>query len=166
MGPALMLAGCGGAPRGTVARSEPTVAAGLDSVRSATRAFQSLDAAVAAGYPRDVPNCIADAQQSAMGYHHVNRAYVDAKLNVTRPQILLYERLADGSYRLNGVEFIMPYRLWARDSVPPTILGQNLKRSDELQLWYLHVWAWTKNNAGVFADFNPAARCRPSANKA
>ena len=71
-------------------------------------------------------------------------------------QILLYERTPDGRYQLNGVEFIVPYALYSRDSVPPLLMGQRLHREDNLNIWYLHVWAWSGNADGVFANFNPA----------
>jgi hypothetical protein len=38
-------------------------------------------------------------------------------------------------------------------------MGLELKRQDALKLWYLHMWAWTENSAGLFADFNPAVKC-------
>jgi hypothetical protein len=135
---------------------------GFAHVRAATAAFVSLDSAVAAGYPREVPRCYADEHHGAMGFHHVNRAYVDAKVEVERPEILLYERHADGRYTLNGVEYIIPYRVWPRDSVPPTIMGQTMKQEDQLNLWYLHMWIWNENTAGLFADWNPAVRCPPA----
>ena len=137
----------------------------IGRLRAATAPFHSLDSAVAAGYPRSVPDCLIHAQHGAMGYHHVNAAYSDAKLVVERPEILLYERRPDGEYRLNGVEFIVPYRAWSRDSVAPMLMGQTLRREDNLKIWYLHVWAWTKNPAGLFANFNPNVACAAGTGK-
>lgn len=136
----------------------PAVSAGLARVRAATAPFAELDAAVAAGYARDVAECYADPHHGAMGFHHLRRDLVDARVDLERPEILLYERKAGRSV-LNGVEYIVPYTRWPRDSVPPTVMGQPLKRSDVLGLWYLHLWAWTRNPAGLFADWNPAVRC-------
>lgn len=132
---------------------------GFERVRAVTAPFASLDSAVAAGYARDVPQCIADGHHGAMGFHHVNRGFIDARVEVEKPEILVYERHPDGRYALNGVEYIIPYRLWSRDSIAPTIMGQNLKRADDLNLWYLHMWVWTRNTAGLFADWNPAVKC-------
>jgi hypothetical protein len=128
-------------------------------LRAATDPFHNLDAAVAAGYPRTVADCLIHEQHGAMGYHHLNRSYVDAKLEVEHPEILLYERLADNTYRLNGVEFIVPFSVWPRDSVPPTLMGQTLHREENLKIWYLHVWAWTNNRDGIFSGFNPDVKC-------
>ena len=135
------------------------VADGIGRLRAATAPFHSLDSAVAAGYPRTVPDCLVHEHHGAMGYHHVNRAYTDAKLEIERPEILLYERRPDGEYHLNGVEFIVPFRAWPRDSVAPVLMGQVLHREDNLQIWYLHVWAWTTNPEGLFANFNPDVAC-------
>jgi hypothetical protein len=74
-------------------------------------------------------------------------------------------RLPTGEYRLNGVEFIVPYREWPRDSLAPEILGQSLQREDNLQFWYVHVWAWTANPDGLFANFHPAVHCPDESRK-
>src|SRR5262245_19460248 len=112
-----------------------TVKDAYESVRAATASLQKLDAAVAAGYAPTVDVCYADVEHGAMGYHHTNRAYMDRTLGVEKPEILLYERRADGSYALNGVEFNVPYRVWPADSVPPRIMGRDLQRADDLKLW-------------------------------
>ena len=148
---------CARAPRAS--GDNDLVRNGLARVRAATARFVSLDTAVAAGYARDVSQCIAHPQHGAMGFHHINRAYVDTRIEVERPEFLLYERQADGRYTLTAVEYIIPFRLWPRDSVPPTVFGLDLRREEELRLWYLHMWAWTENAAGLFADWNPAIRC-------
>ncbi|NOT08682.1 MAG: hypothetical protein HOP28_10815 [Gemmatimonadales bacterium] len=163
---ALALSACAwGAPPGGTPAPDPAAAQSLEQLRAATRPFQNLDAAVAAGYPREVADCLVHEHHGAMGYHHVNRGYLTATPSIDRPQILLYERLPDGSYRLNGVEFIIPYRLRARDSTAPVLFGQRLHREDNLQFWYLHVWAWSDNADGVFANFNPSVRCPDSTRK-
>lgn len=144
---------------------DPQVAEDISRLQAATRAFHTLDSAVTAGYPREVKDCLVHEHHGAMGYHHVNRGYLDDTLDVDRPEILLYERLPNGDYRLNGVEFIVPYRAWPRDSVAPVLMGQQLKREDKLNIWYLHVWAWTKNTDGLFADFNAAVNCPDSTRK-
>ncbi len=149
----------------SVSAAEPAaysreVADGYTRVRAATAAYRVLDSAVAKGYAASVPQCFADATHGAMGYHHLNRTYVDNRVEIEKPEILLYERKADGSYDLNGVEYIIPYRVWPKDSVPPKLLGRDMIRSEPLQLWYTHMWVWTPNKAGLFADWNPAVSCR------
>ncbi|MGH7677946.1 MAG: hypothetical protein ACRENU_05730 [Gemmatimonadaceae bacterium] len=162
----LLVLGCA---RGTTASNGIVAQASegpdVERLRTATRPFLMLDSAVAAGYPREVPDCLVHEHHGAMGYHHVNRGNVDAKAEIERPEILLYEKLPDGKYRLNGVEFIVPYRFWPRDTVAPTIMGQKMKHEDNLKFWYLHVWAWTKNKDGLFADFHPDVTCPAGARK-
>jgi hypothetical protein len=154
-----------GAQAAQTGRESAAVSRALDTLRAATRPFQNLDSAVAAGYARDVADCLVHEHHGAMGYHHANRSLADARVETARPEILLYERTPDGAYRLNGVEYIVPYRAWPRDSVPPIALGQAMKHEDNLQIWYLHTWAWTTNADGVFADFNPSVQCPASASK-
>jgi hypothetical protein len=138
---------------------------GLSRLRAATQTFRSLDAAAAAGYNRNVADCLVHEHHGAMGYHHSNSKLADATVDIEHPEILLYERKPGGEYTLNGVEFIVPYRAWSRDSVAPTVMGQRLKHEDNLKIWYLHVWAWSDNADGVFADFNPSVQCPDSARK-
>jgi hypothetical protein len=96
-------------------------AMGIAKLKAATSAFRQLDSAVAAGYPREVADCLVHEHHGAMGYHHVNRSYLAHDIDAAKPQILLYERMPDNAYKLNAVEFIIPYRLWPRDSIAPTL---------------------------------------------
>ena len=70
-----------------------------------------------------------------------------------------------GAYRLNGVEFIVLFSAWPRDSVPPVLMGQALHREENLKIWYLHVWAWTPNPEGLFANFHPGVAGRDGTGK-
>jgi len=133
---------------------------GYARVRAATAPYRTLDSAVTAGYAASVAECLADETHGAMGFHHINRGYLDSKLEVERPEILLFEKRADGTYALNGVEYIVPYRAWPPDSTPPKIMGRELYKSDDLKLWYMHMWVWNRNSAGLFANWNPAVKCR------
>ncbi len=132
----------------------------ISSLRAATNRFQQLDSAVAAGYPREVRECLVHEHHGAMGYHHVNRAHLARDIEVAKPQILLYERMPDSSYKLNAVEYIIPYGFWPRDSVAPMLMGRALHQEDNLKFWYLHVWAWRENPNGVFANFHPDVKCK------
>jgi hypothetical protein len=163
LGLAVLAVGCARATTGATSASQadlsPDAQSGIARLREATKGFHVLDSAVAAGYARTVAACLVHEHHGAMGYHHNNPKLADAKAEIERPEILLYERTPDGAYRLNGVEYIVPYRYWPRDSVAPTIMGQRMKREDNLAFWYLHAWAWSENTDGMFADFNPSVRC-------
>ena len=63
------------------------------------------------------------------------------------------------------MEYIVPYANWPRDSIAPSMFGQSMKREDNLKFWYLHVWAWTTNPDGMFAEFHPAVSCLPGTAK-
>ena len=162
--PFLLLAACAGHTNPAL-HPDARVAHDIERLRTATRPYQALDAAGAAGYAKVVRDCLVHEHHGAMGYHHVNRGFVDAVLDVSRPEILLYERSPTGEHRLNGVEFILPYTYHARESAAPVLMGQALRREDNLKFWDLHVWAWNENPDGVFADFHPRVTCPDSARK-
>jgi hypothetical protein len=125
--------------------------------RAATAQFKSAEKAIAAGYPRKT-ECVANPPQGAMGYHFQNDTMLDTTLDVERPEVLVYERMADGSFKLNGVEYLVPISAWTQSDAP-TIMGQKLKRAEKLGIWYLHVWIWEPSPSGVFADWNPRVKC-------
>jgi hypothetical protein len=131
----------------------------LARLRAATKSFTSLDQAVAAGYSRDGGRCIDNPPHGAMGFHHKKDALYDDRLDVEHPEILVYERLADGTYRLNGVEYVVPFSAWPETKEAPTMMGQKLKPAPSLKIWYLHVWTNIDNPSGVFADWNPRVKC-------
>jgi len=144
---------------GAMRALSPSVATDIARLRAATARFKSLDSAVAAGYERTVAKCIAYPKVGGMGFHHENGALLDGKLEVERPEILVYRRSPNGSYDLSGVEYEVPYAFAPRDSAPPTIMGQPLKHFDAIKMWYLHVWPWFDNPTGMFADWNPRVHC-------
>ncbi len=126
-------------------------------VRAATGQFKSTAAAEAAGYKR-VTDCIEYQPAGAMGYHFQNNALLDTTLDVEHPEVLVYERMPDGTFKLNGVEFLVPISAWTA-AEPPTVMGQPLKRAERLGIWYLHVWTWEPSPSGLFADWNPRVKC-------
>lgn len=131
----------------------------LERIRRVTRRFHDIAAAHAAGYPTEVPQCV-ESPAGGMGHHYIRRDLLDDSLDVEKPEILVYAPTRDGRLKFAGVEYVVPYAAWSEDTAP-RILGQALKRSDELQIWYLHVWVWEENPKGMFADWNPAVKCAP-----
>lgn len=126
-------------------------------LRAATERLKKPDVAIAAGYAAET-NCVQHQPHGAMGIHYNNQALKDATLDVERPEVLVYEKRPDGTLQLNGVEFLVPFTAWTKPE-PPTIMGQSLKRADSLGFFYLHVWNWTANPSGLFADWNPLVKC-------
>ncbi len=126
-------------------------------VRKATVKFKTTEAAEAAGYKR-VTECVEYQPAGAMGYHFQNNALLDTKLDVDHPEVLVYEKSADGTFKLNGVEFLVPISAWTA-AEPPRIMGQALKKADRIGIWYLHVWTWKASPSGLFSDWNPDVKC-------
>lgn len=167
---ALLAVGCSGSLAGGGADSMMATSASdgdhggsvegdLARIREATSGFRSLESAIRAGYAPTGGRCLANPPHGAMGFHHSNSRLMDDRLELERPEILVYERLPDGSYRFNGVEYIIPFSERPMDAEPPRIMGQDLKPAPSLNLWYLHVWVWQENPSGVFADWNPTVEC-------
>jgi len=126
-------------------------------IRDATARFKTTEAAQAAGYRLD-GGCIQHQPDGAMGYHFKDSALVDTALDVERPEVLVYEKKADGTFKLNGVEFLVPISAWT-SAEPPRVMGQPLKKAEGLGIWYLHVWTWERSASGLFADWNPSVKC-------
>jgi hypothetical protein len=126
-------------------------------LREATAAFHSSARAEAAGYqPTD--HCIEKPPEGGMGYHFDNPALRDGVVELEKPETLVYEKRPDGTFKLNGVEYIVPFSAW-KAMEPPTLMGQKFKRADSLGFWYLHVWNWEQSPSGLFADWNPRVKC-------
>jgi hypothetical protein len=161
-------------------------AADLAQVRAATAAFHNIDAARAAGYTVWSPDpfapgatCPSDPA-GKMGYHLVNVSLRggagdpgagDALLDARTPEMLLYERRADGELRLVGVEYLVFKAAWERvhgvGAAAPTVLGQPLPFSSHtfvtggpsIDHYELHVWLWAENPLGMFSPWNPNVTC-------
>ena len=131
----------------------------VEKLRAATKSFHDLAAAEAAGYPTKMPACVADSTMGAMGHHLIDRKLIDDKLDIEHPEMLIYAPAGDGKVELVAVEYIVPYRFLPSTEKAPRLFGQELKRYDQFNYWEIHVWAWRKNAAGLFADWNPVLKC-------
>jgi hypothetical protein len=161
------VAGCAG--RATAARVDAVsqLTAGFDenvrrdvvALRAATSKYHELAAAEAAGYPIAMPKCIADSSMGGMGHHLIDRKLFDDKLEIERPEMLIYAPAGGGKVELVAVEYVIPFRAVPATEKPPVLFGQQLKPYPQLNYWAIHVWAWRPNSAGLFADWNPAVKC-------
>jgi hypothetical protein len=131
----------------------------VETLRNATDKFHDLAAAEAAGYPTKMPACVADSTMGGMGHHLVNRPLFDGKLEIEHPEMLIYAPVGNGKVELVGVEYVVPYRVLPATEKAPRLFGQELKHYDQFNYWEIHVWAWRRNSAGLFADWNPAVKC-------
>ena len=130
----------------------------VERVRQATARFASLDTAMAAGYTQQYPEGCAQSPDGVQGYHYMNPSLVDAQVDPMTPELVMYERQADGSMRLIGVDYVIPFDQWTA-AEPPTLLGQPLLRNEPLGVWAIHIWTERDNPSGMFAPWNPNASC-------
>lgn len=137
-----------------------SVRADVEKLRIATAPYHDVKVAQAAGYPTATPGCVADSTMGGMGRHYFDRAVYDEKLDIAHPEMLIYAPSGGGlPDHLVGVEYVIPFRLLPSTEKPPRLFGQELKRHEEFKYWYLHVWAWKKNAAGLFSDWDPSIHC-------
>jgi hypothetical protein len=130
----------------------------LAALRRATAAFQQHERAVAAEYNVQFPPGCMESAEGGQGYHYLNGGLVGT-LDVTRPQLLMYEPQANGRLNLVGVEFIFP---GTPDDDPPVLFEKEFIWSEVYEVWLLHVWVWRGNPhpEGTFANWNPLVSCR------
>lgn len=132
----------------------------VETLRNATANFHDVAKAQSAGYPTTLPKCIDDSTMGGMGRHYFDRAIYDGKLDVAHPEMLIYAPDVTGKPdKLVAVEYVVPFSVLPSTSKAPRLFGQELKRHDDFKYWYLHVWAWKKNKAGLFADWDPSIKC-------
>ena len=84
---------------------------GIITIRNVTAKFKTIEAAEAAGYKR-ATGCVEQQPAGAMGYHFQNNALLDTTLEPEHPEVLVYEKMPDGTFQLNGVEFLVPISAW------------------------------------------------------
>ncbi|WP_181181636.1 hypothetical protein [Mesorhizobium sp. B3-1-6] len=128
-----------------------------DKVRAANSRFLDVKAATAEGYA-PIP-CASGITGGAMGIHYVNGRYLkDDKIDIARPEAVMYEPMADGALKLVAVEYIT-------SKGPASLDGQlfNFNSAPNRyglgEFYELHVWAWKGNPTGTFADMNPKVSC-------
>jgi hypothetical protein len=132
---------------------------GLADVRHATARFHDVDAAVAAGYQQFLP-CFDQPGVGGMGQHFVDMDALDAAVDASHPEALVYE-VHNDKFELVAVEYIVPQAAWTAGE-PPTLHGHAFHRLDALGIWVQHAWIWRSNPAGIFEDYNPSVRLCPA----
>lgn len=136
-------------------------------MRQATRAFRDVRAARAAGYEAAGP-CASDPKYGGMGIHYGNpELLADGELDITKPEVLVYQPARNGRLRLGAVEYFQvdaDQHLATQEDRPSLFElpfdGPMLGHDPEMPIHYdLHVWLYRHNPAGMFAAFNPLVRC-------
>lgn len=134
----------------------------IHEVRQSTRDFRDIDAATDAGYGI-FQDCFIGDGSGDMGQHYLQGDFVgDDVLDPLQPEALVYEPQADGSLTLVALEYLVFEDQWTADE-PPMLFGQEFHLKTEIPetppVWALHLWLWTHNPNGMFADYNPTIFC-------
>ena len=139
----------------------------LRRARAATRRFRNVAVAKAAGYAA-TGECAQDPKYGAMGIHYANADLIaDGELDVTKPEILVYEPMPSGKLRLGAIEYFQADadQDLATDPDRPFLYGlpfdgPMLGHEPGMPIHYdLHVWLYRHNPAGRFAMWNPRVHC-------
>ena len=99
----------------------------------------------------------AESPDGAQAFHWLNESLVDGKVELLKPELLMFEPQPNGSMQLIGVDYVVPL---TASATAPTLLGVPFARNEPLGVWALHIWAWRPNPSGMFAAWNPKVSCR------
>ena len=121
----------------------------LQQARAATARYRDIKNAVKDGYV-DI-----DVVRQNMGYHFLKMDNLDATFDFRKPEILVYNKMEDGSMQLVAVEYAVPIPL-SPNNAPAGFTGDNdvWKYDTDFNLWLLHAWVWYHNPEGVFNPTN------------
>jgi len=152
------------------AMGAPAAAPLVEKVRTATRRYLDINAALAEGWVQATP-CVSSPTSGAMGVHFIKPERLhDGELKADEPEMLIYEPLPDAKFRLVGVEYVVLASEWFAKhaaGVAQSVDGHLANFVSDpnryaLPAFYeMHVWAWEDNPAGSFADFNARVSCGP-----
>jgi hypothetical protein len=140
----------------------------LKAVREATARYQNVRSAEYDGYHLEF-GCVSGSDSGAMGLHYVNDTLVGGGIvDVTRPQIVLYEAQPNGNLKLTGADYLVLAGPWdaKHPGTPPQLMGQFFHYFEApnrfgLPAFYtLHVWAWKDNPNGAFVNWHPDVNCQ------
>ncbi len=141
----------------------------LQELKAATARYHSVEQAIAAGYlppggqmPPPPATCVTGPTGN-MGYHFENQALMtDGVINLTQPEVLLYERMPNGQFKLTAVEYYMQANQTATAPVilGQTVLGPMAPHHPGMTVHYdRHVWLWKDNPNGLYDNWNPTVSC-------
>ena len=132
----------------------------IAELRNATVKFHDFAYATSAnggGYTNQYPAGCAASATGAQGVHYLNPSLVDDKVELLKPELLMYEPGPNGQMNLVGVDYVVPLNL---SNTAPTLLGVDLSAlGAPLNVWAVHIWAWRPNPLGAFAQWNPKVSC-------
>jgi hypothetical protein len=138
-------------------------------VREATERFKDVSVAESENYHL-LFGCVSGPDSGAMGMHFVNTDLVfDGVLDVTKPEIVIYEPLPNGRLRLIGADYLITAEAWHTKNPnalgAPELMGQIMhlfeapNRFGLPSFYTLHVWAWKDNPTGMFVNWHSKVSC-------
>jgi hypothetical protein len=140
----------------------------LEKVRDAPRRYRDINIATGEGWVQATP-CVSGPNEGAMGVHFLKPdRLMDGQLKADEPEMLIYEPLPGGRYRLVGVEYIVLASDWFSKHKPseaPSVDGHLANFVGEPNRYALpaffemHAWAWEDNPNGSFSDWNSRVTC-------
>ena len=142
--------------KGVPSVTSPEALRDIALLRATIAPYHRFEVGSAAGWNDQFPPGCFTSATGAMGYHYRKISNVGS-LEVTRPQLLIYEPGKNGQKNLVAVEYIVP---GAPTDTPPVLYGIPLHYNSAFGVWVLHVWAFKENPLGIFNDWNPQASCQ------
>lgn len=132
----------------------------LASSKRALKKYRDIEVALDEGFTGLMPGaCVPN-----MGIHLIKPNRVDdAKLRITKPEILVYEPLKDGSYKLVAAEWYVPAE---KTDKTPKLFNQKFQGpmanhdGSPGQHYDLHAWLFKKNPDGIFKPENKRVSCK------
>ena len=142
----------------------------LQELTEATAPFHDVDRALEAGWTvepmcMDYPDGFHGEAPGTMGHHFYNVAHLSdgGHVEPSQPELLLYETLKNGQWRLNAVEYIISAADLPGTAEPPRMFGQEFVFYPEIGsagIWGLHVWLWRHNPRGLYVNLHPDVSCQ------
>ncbi len=137
----------------------------LATIRSATAKYHDVDAALADGYILASP--CESMPGEGIGIHYRKPSLVNAVVDPTQPELLVYEPGKNGTLHLVAVAFLVPAAVWDPTHSAPPFLGTQVFEDKRVPDWSsppfptyeLHVWVWKHNSNGMYATANPKVSC-------
>ena len=155
-------------PGAARATSDDEVTDLIELIRT-TAPFHDVDRALEAGWTvqpmcMDYPDGYVGEPPGTMGHHFYSEEYLldGGHIEASQPELLLYEKRADGTWRFNAVEYVIPARDRPATAEPPRLFGREFRFFSDVGsagIWGLHVWVWRHNPHGLYANLNPRVTC-------
>jgi hypothetical protein len=143
-------------------RHDRDVARAIKTLKSVTARYRDLDSAKKDGFAL-LHGCQVLPGHGPVGtvYFNPSRLIDGGHIDPRSPEALIYEPQSHAPPKLVGVEFAISFGDWD-GAEAPQFLGISFQPEDESSVFGLHVWVWSDNPNGMFAQTNPNVSCKPA----